>query len=169
MFPISVCFVFCCCCFSLCSLASPVQPFFQPISISPTHSHYVMSVFEYNAMQKSYVKLIVFKLDFKLKLLCFFFVFFYNSLTYTQLKWGLYETLQKFEILGSVYVQVFPVSQASRCSKYTVFYFSYSWVYDITDSRRPYYGYPDTWVWQWAVDLLSKPFNEGHPIRRQLI
>lgn len=89
-----------------------------------------MPVFEYNAMQKSYVKLIVFKLDFKLELFWGFFVF-YNSLTYTQLKWGLYETLPKFEILGSVYVQVFPVSQA----KYTVsdFFPSYSWVYVQTD------------------------------------
>lgn len=117
MFPIF------CCCFCSCSLPSPVLPFFQPISISPTQCHHVMPVFEYNAMQKSYVKLIVFKLDFKLKLFCFLFFVFYNSLTYTQLKWGLYETLPKFEILGSVYVQVFPVSQASHCSKYCFRFF----------------------------------------------
>lgn len=163
MFPIF------CCCFCSCSLPSPVLPFFQPISISPTQCHHVMPVFEYNAMQKSYVKLIVFKLDFKLKLFCFLFFVFYNSLTYTQLKWGLYETLPKFEILGSVYVQVFPVSQASHCSKYCFRFFSFILLSVCTDRRRPYYGYPDTRVWQWAVDLLSKPFNEGHPIRRQLI
>lgn len=49
--------------------------FFEPISISPTQCHYVMPVFEYNAMQKSYVKLIVFKLDFKLELFWGFLFF----------------------------------------------------------------------------------------------